>query len=300
MSLPVVHHESYGVDIGPHVFPTRKYGLVLARLLERDVIASRDVHVPEPATDEQLARVHTGAWLRKLRSGSLTERERLLLEVPYSRDLWEASRTCAGGSILAGRLALDRGAALHVGGGFHHAFPDHGEGFCAIHDVAVAVRTLCAEDGLGRALVVDLDVHHGNGTAAIFSDDEAVFTFSMHQENNYPLVKPASDLDLALPDRIGDEEYLNRLDDHLPRVVREHAPGLAFYLAGADPYREDQLGGLALTREGLRRRDERVVEALGDAGVPVAICLAGGYAQDTDHTIEIHCATAEVAAAAVA
>lgn len=181
--------------------------------------------------------------------------------------------------------------AAHVGGGFHHAFSGHGEGFCLLNDVAVALRTLLAEGAVERAAVVDLDVHHGNGTAAIFRDDPAVFTFSMHQERNYPMPKPPGDLDVGLDDGTGDEEYLAILDERLGSIIRKHRPELVIYLAGADPYGDDQLGGLALTLEGLRRRDRMVFDACGDAGIPVAVTLAGGYAVREADTVEIHAAT---------
>ncbi|MBI1723949.1 MAG: histone deacetylase [Gemmatimonadetes bacterium] len=277
--------------MGPHVFPTAKYRLVKERLIADATIAAADFVRPEPATDAEVALVHTAAYLRKIATDGFAIPERLALEVPFSPGLREASWLCAGGSILVARLALQRGVAVHLGGGFHHAFPDHGEGFCLINDVAIAIRVLCRDGAIRRALVIDLDVHHGNGTAAIFADDEDVFTFSMHQENNYPAWKPPSDLDIGLDDGAGDEEYLGALGSHLPRIIERHRPGLAVYLAGADPYREDQLGGLGLTLAGLRRRDALVLEACRARGVPVAVLLAGGYAVRQEDTIEIHCNT---------
>lgn len=188
---------------------------------------------------------------------------------------------------------------MHLGGGFHHAFPDHGEGFCLINDVAVAIRMLRRDRLADRCMVIDLDVHHGNGTAAIFADEPEVFTFSMHQEHNYPLWKPPSDLDIGLADGTGDTEYLAQLETHLPRIVRAHRPDLAFYLAGADPYEEDQLGGLRLTIDGLRRRDRFVLETLRGEKVAAAVTLAGGYARNQNDTIEVHCNTAREAKAHV-
>jgi acetoin utilization deacetylase AcuC-like enzyme len=295
--LPVVHHPAYEVDIGPHVFPTVKYRLVRDRLLHDGVIADADIVAPEPVRDADVLLAHTPEYVRKIRMGALSVGEQLVLEVPFSPALREAMWLCAGGTHLAGRLALERGIAFHLGGGFHHAFADHGEGFCLINDVAVAIRMLLRDGAIERAVVVDCDVHHGNGTAAIFQNDPAVFTLSMHQEANYPAWKPPSDLDLGLEDHTGDGEYLTLLDAHLPRVVAEHRPDLAFYLAGADPYAEDQLGGLALTKDGLRRRDQAVMRILRRADVPVAIVLAGGYAQHQNDTVEIHATTATVAAA---
>jgi acetoin utilization deacetylase AcuC-like enzyme len=198
-----------------------------------------------------------------------------------------------GGTLLAGRLALEHGCAAHLGGGFHHAFASHGEGFCLLNDVAVAARVLIAGSKIERVAVVDLDVHQGNGTAAIFADDQSVFTFSMHQENNYPAEKPPSDLDLGLDDHASDEVYLDLLSEHLPKVLEGHDPDLVFYLAGADPYRDDQLGGLGLTLEGLRRRDQFVYDSLRDRDTALAVVLAGGYAFRSEETVAIHVATIE-------
>lgn len=291
MSLRVVWHERYEVDIGPHVFPTAKYRLVRERLLEEGTIRPEDVIRSEPATDDQIRLVHTAAYVEKINNDSFTLQERALLEVPFSPALREASWLCAGGSILAGRQALEHGVAVHLGGGFHHAFPDHGEGFCLINDVAVAIEVLRHEGAVRKALVVDLDVHHGNGTAAIFAKEPDVFSFSMHQQNNYPAWKPRSDLDVGLRDRTGDDEYLALLERHLAEILERHRPELTFYVAGADPYEEDQLGGLALTLEGLRARDRAVFELCRKAGSPVAVAFAGGYAAHSADTVEIHCGT---------
>ena len=300
MPVPVVWHPAYEVDIGAHVFPTRKYRLVRDRLLAESTIQAADLREPAPASDEDVGLVHTVDYVRRINTGSLSRDEQLVLEVPFSPALRVATWLCAGGSTLAGRLALERGIAVHLGGGFHHAFPDHGEGFCLINDVAIGIRVLQREGVVRRAVVVDLDVHHGNGTADIFRDDPDVFTFSMHQERNYPAHKPPSDLDLGLEDGAGDAEYLTLLERHLPDLLARHRPDLVLYLAGADPYRMDQLGGLSLTLEGLRRRDRMVFERAMAAGIPVAVCLAGGYATRTDDTVEIHCTTVREAAAALA
>jgi acetoin utilization deacetylase AcuC-like enzyme len=254
---------------------------------------------PEPATDAQVLRVHTPQYVEKIRAGTLSAAERMRLEVPFTDGLREAMWLCAGGTLLTARQALEHGVAVHLGGGFHHAFAGHGEGFCLINDVAIAVRALQDEGGVRRSVIVDLDVHQGNGTASIFAGDAEVFTFSMHQENNYPARKPASDLDIGLPDRTGDAAYLALLEENLPRILQTHRPQLAFYLAGADPWEGDQLGGLALTRAGLRQRDDTVLRLTGEAGVPVAIVLAGGYAHSPDDTVEIHCNTVRAARARV-
>ncbi len=292
--LPVIWHRAYEVDIGPHVFPTQKYRLIVERLVEKQSIRRDDLLTPEPAADADVALVHTAEYVGKIKSGGLSAQEQLVLEVPFSPQLQEAMWLCAGGSTLSARLALEKRVAVHLGGGFHHAFPDHGEGFCLINDVAIAIRTLQREHTVQRAAVIDLDVHHGNGTAAIFAEDPEVLTFSMHQQNNYPPRKPPSDLDIGLGDRTEDAEYMDALDRVLPKVVA-HRPDLVFYLAGADPYRWDQLGGLSLTIEGLRRRDDFVLEALTSHDVPVAVVLAGGYALRPDDTVEIHCGTLRAA-----
>jgi acetoin utilization deacetylase AcuC-like enzyme len=298
-SLTVVWHPDYEVDIGPHVFPTQKYRLARDRLLAEGTLAEANFRQPEPATDGDVALAHTTEYVQKIRTATLSPLEQLQLEVPFSPELREAMWLCAGGSILTATLALEHGVALHLGGGYHHAFPDHGEGFCLINDVAIAIRRLLTNHMISRALVIDLDVHHGNGTAAIFADDGAVFTCSFHQQNNYPAWKPPSDLDQGLADGTCDQQYLSLLDDHLSRIVPEHRPDLAFYLAGADPYREDQLGGLGLTLEGLRRRDDKVLAHLREAEVPVAVALAGGYARQPEDTVEIHCGTVRAAADAL-
>ena len=296
--MPIVWHAGYEVDIGPHPFPTRKYRLVRDALLAEGTVAPADLVEAAPATDDQVALVHTSDYLRKIETGTLSVEERLLLEVPFSPALRDAAWITAGGSTLAGRLAINHeqgGIAVHLGGGFHHAFPDHGEGFCLINDVAIAIRVLQREGIIRRAMVVDLDVHHGNGTAATFQSDPDVFTFSMHQERNYPAWKPPSDVDIGLEDGTGDTEYVSLLERHLPDLVARHRPDLVFYLAGADPYQFDQLGGLGLTLEGLRRRDALVFERATRAGVAVAVCLAGGYAVRTDDTVAIHCNTVRAA-----
>lgn len=289
--MEVIWHPGYEVDIGPHVFPTRKYRLVRDQLLTDRVLAEGDFALAEPVTDDDVRLVHTADYVRKITEGTLSAEERLVLEVPYSPALREAMWLCAGGTLRAARAALRDGVAVHLGGGFHHAFPDHGEGFCLINDVAIAVRRLVRDGAIDRAVVVDLDVHHGNGTAAVFAGEPAAFTFSMHQQRNYPWAKPPSDLDLGLEDGMGDAEYLALLGRSLPDIVERHRPALAVYLAGADPYQQDQLGGLGLTMDGLRRRDALVLEACRARGVPVAVMLAGGYALRPSDTVAIHAAT---------
>jgi acetoin utilization deacetylase AcuC-like enzyme len=295
--LSVVWSPEYEVDIGPHVFPTRKYRLTRERLLGEGTLRESSFLLSEPASEEEIGLVHTPEYVRKIRSCDFEPWEILRMEVPFNPEIRDASFLCAGGTILTGHRALEEGVAVHLGGGFHHAFADHGEGFCIINDVAVAARVLLSQGAAERIVVVDLDVHQGNGTAHIFARDLNVFTLSVHQENNYPTPKPPSHLDLGLPDGTGDEAYLAVLKRHLPQVLEDHEPDLVLYLAGADPYREDQLGGLDLTISGLRARDELVMGEATSRGIGVGVLLAGGYALRPDHTVEIHCGTVRAAAA---
>ncbi len=289
LPFKIVYSNGYDLNLGEHVFPSKKYRMVHDHLLSEGLADESDFVEPDPASDEDILRIHTPEWAGRLKSGELSHEELAQMEVPWSPELVRAVWLAAGGSTLAGRLALTDGCGANLAGGFHHAFAGHGEGFCAINDVAVAIRTLQATGEASRCLVIDLDVHHGNGTAALFAGDESVFTLSMHQENNYPVVKPPSDLDLGLPDGIKDDDYLDQLDEALRTVEnRFDKPDLAFYLAGADPYREDQLGGLGLTLAGLRQRDDRVFEWAKTRGVPISLMLAGGYAVDVFDTIQIH------------
>jgi len=290
----LVYHPGYDLNLGDHVFPARKYRLIRESLLRESFAGLGDFVEPEPATDQDVLRVHEAGWVQRLKTGTLSEAEILTLEIPYSRAMVEGFWLATGGTILAARNALRDRIGFNIGGGFHHAFADHGEGFCAIHDVAIAIRALQHERLIEKALVVDCDVHHGNGTAAIFAGDRGVLTLSLHQFHNYPSVKPPSAIDVNLPDGVGDEEYLDRLNGAL-QVAMSFQPDLAIYVAGADPYREDQLGGLKLTMPGLERRDRMVFETALAQSVPVAVVLAGGYARDTDDTVRIHCNTAKAA-----
>ena len=298
LPTPIVYSRHYAIDIGLHVFPTVKYQLIRDELdrPQRELPAFEFVE-PAPAGWDELALVHSEDYLQRLRTGSLTGEEVAQLELPWSPAMVDGFRLMAGGSILAARLACrapgDFMPAIHIGGGLHHAFPNHGEGFCPVNDVAVAVRVMQAQ-GVERHAIVDLDVHHGNGTAFIFADDDRIFTFSMHQQHNYPMWKPRGSLDIGLPDGAHDATYLRELERALPLVVA-HRPDCVYYLAGADPYEDDQLGGLRLSKQGLRTRDRLVIETVRDAGLPLVITMAGGYARHVEDTVGIHMATIEEA-----
>lgn len=296
LPFKLIYHDGYDLRLGAHVFPSQKYRMIRERLLAEKLAAPEDFLAPEPASDDDVRLAHSAEWVRKLRTGRLSAVEQMRLEVPYSKELVEAFWLAAGGSILAGRRALAEGIAVSIGGGFHHAFPEHGEGFCAINDIAIAIRRLQKDGAIRTAMVVDTDVHQGNGTAEIFSGDGDVFTLSIHQENNYPMPKPRSDIDVGLADGTGDADYLAILEKHLVRAFEHFHPDLLVYVAGADPYRDDQLGGLALTIEGLRARDRLVFDFVRRRGAPVAATLAGGYARRVEDTVTIHVNTILAAA----
>jgi acetoin utilization deacetylase AcuC-like enzyme len=291
LPFKLIYRDEYDLNLGPHVFPSQKYRMIHDRLLADGIAAPQDFLAPEPASDEDVLRVHSQEYVRKLKTGTLSPDEVARLEIPYSKELMRAAWLAAGGSILAGRRALNDGWAANIGGGFHHAYADHGEGFCVLHDVAIAIRSLQFDRAIERAMIVDTDVHQGNGTASIFGGDSDVFTLSIHQERNYPYAKPPSTMDINLPDGVGDEDYLAILEKHLHRAFQDFAPHVLFYVAGADPYREDQLGGLALSMEGLAKRDALVFDYAKRNRVPVAMTLAGGYARRVDDTVRIHVGT---------
>jgi acetoin utilization deacetylase AcuC-like enzyme len=288
LPFKLIYHEGYDLHLGTHVFPSQKFRLIEEKLIADGIASKGDFLAPDPAQDEDVLRVHTPDYVRKLKSGTLSHAEIMRMEVPYSLALVDAVWLAAGGSILAGQRALADGRASNIGGGFHHAYPDHGEGFCVLHDVAIAIRRLQFDGRIERAIVVDTDVHQGNGTAAIFAHDESVFTLSIHQENNYPNPKPPSIIDINLPDGTSDDDYLAILEKHLHKAFEEFSPQILFYVAGADPYREDQLGGLDLTIPGLIRRDALVFDYAKRHGTPVATTLAGGYAHHLQDTVQIH------------
>jgi len=319
--LPLlVYSERETLPIGDHLFRAGKYGAVRERLLQGgDFTESEFVSAP-PCEEDDLLLVHTKRWVDKLRQGTLSVREELELELPYSKELVEAFLHVAGGSIAAARLALRNRCCVHIGGGFHHAFADHGEGFCLINDVAVAIRRVQRDGLIARAMVIDCDAHQGNGTAAIFgtggpepfpppswstpmrapartttvktSEARDVFTVSLHQESNYPHWKPASSIDVNLPDGIPDGEYLEWLQTALKEARARFEPELVCYVSGADPYRGDQLAGLGMSIEGLKQRDLMVFRFCREHGFPVMTTLAGGYAERPEDTVTIHANTA--------
>jgi acetoin utilization deacetylase AcuC-like enzyme len=319
LPFKLVYSDGYYLPIGAHVFPAEKYRRIRDRLLETGVAEASDVLEPQPATDQDILLVHQPEYVQKLKTGTLSPREEMEMEIPYSRDLADAFWLAAGGSILAARQCLTDRVSISIGGGFHHAFPDHGEGFCMIHDVAVAIRRLQRDDKIRTAMTLDCDVHQGNGTAAIFAGTRTasallpssyastvepprgaprakmrgahagdVFTISLHQHNNYPLWKPPSSIDVDLPDGCGDDDYLAWLDNALSSGLRQFDPDLLCYVAGADPYRKDQLGGLDLTMEGLKKRDDLVFRVARARDIPVMVTFAGGYAQNVEDTVTIH------------
>jgi acetoin utilization deacetylase AcuC-like enzyme len=286
------YHPSYQVALPPgHPFPMSKYSLLKDRLLAEGILAEGDILQPEPLDNETLELVHTHEYLAKLASSGLSAAEQRRLGLPWSEALWQRSRLASAGTVLAARTALDRGLAGNLAGGTHHAFADHGEGFCVLNDVAIAIRKLQAECSIERAAVIDLDVHQGNGTAAIFEADAEVFTFSMHGERNYPLAKMRSNLDVPLTDGVGDAEYLEALRRHLPTVLDTANADIVFYLAGVDVAAGDRYGKLALTDEGIRQRDRWVIEAVRNRRLPLSIVLAGGYAATRARTVELHAHT---------
>lgn len=319
LPFKLVYSDDYYLPIGAHVFPAEKYRRIHHRLLETGVAEAADFVIPQPASDQDVLLVHTRDYVHKLKTGTLSAREELEMEVPYSPELVRAFWMAAGGSILAAEYALQNRVGFNIGGGFHHAFPDHGEGFCMIHDVAIAIRRMQRDEKITRAMTVDCDVHQGNGTAVIFASTRSltgslpstspsalrplspakvrgsyatdVFTISLHQENNYPMWKPPSSIDVDLPDDLGDDDYLAWLDNALSSGLRQFDPELICYVAGADPYREDQLGGLSLTIEGLKRRDQLVFRVAHARQIPVMVTFAGGYAQRVEDTVTIHCNT---------
>lgn len=298
-SYPMLFWSSaaYAIPLPPgHRFPMAKYALLRDGIIAEGIASATDVMEPQSARRDELLLVHTRDYVDRFSEGGLDAMEIRRLGFPWSPQLVERSRRSVGGTIAAARAACDAGVAMNLAGGTHHAFADHGEGFCAFNDVAVAIRVLQRDGRIARAAVVDLDVHQGNGTHAVFAGDDAVFTFSMHGGRNYPFHKVAGCMDIELPDGTGDGAYLTALAGALPAVLRDARPDLVLYLAGADPHEHDRLGRLSLTTDGLARRDAMVMQTCRDVGIPVAVVIGGGYGRDIHESVAIHVATARIAA----
>ncbi len=289
-----VYSDDYWmVDLGKHVFPVKKYRMIYEKLLT--VGAKRENFLePQPVADEDLLLIHTPKYLKKLKAGNLSPGEIQTLELPYSKDLTKFAWLYVGGTILAAEQAMIDGLCVHIGGGFHHAFPDHGEGFCVLNDVAVALEKLKKEGKIQKAMVVDCDLHQGNGTAAIFAKKDYAFTFSIHQMDIYPAEKSSSSLDVGLWSGDGDDQYLAALREHFPRLYQKFRPDLVFYIAGADPLEGDRLGGLAVTKEGLLKRDTIIIEWARRMGIPLVVVFAGGYSPDIKDNVAVHINTIRV------
>jgi acetoin utilization deacetylase AcuC-like enzyme len=278
-----------------HRFPQRKYSLLRQLVEESGLIPAGDLHIPETASDEDLLRIHTQDYIKRVKEGRLSDKELRRIGLPWSPELVERSYRSVGGTIAACRAAFDKGVAISLSGGTHHAHADHGGGYCIFNDVAVAARAMQAEGRVERAVILDCDVHQGDGTASIFAQDPTVFTFSIHGDRNYPFHKPPSDMDIPLPDGTGDEVYCEALEKGLEQALQIANANLAIYLAGADPYHDDRFGRLALTKEGLRTRDRIVLEACREWGLPTAIVMSGGYARRVEDVAEIHFNTIKIA-----
>jgi acetoin utilization deacetylase AcuC-like enzyme len=296
--LRVFHSDSHLVPLpAGHRFPMPKYALLRQGLLEGGLLQPGELVPAEPVPLAALARVHTQRWLAAVVEGRLSEAEVRRLGFPWSEALVLRSRAAVEGTCAAANAALEEGFAGNLAGGTHHAFADHGEGFCVFNDIAVSIRALQASGRLARAAVVDLDVHQGNGTAALFAGDPSVFTFSMHGEHNFPFRKERSSLDVGLEDGTGDAAYLDALYRHLPRVLDAAQPELVYYQAGVDPLAEDTLGRLSLTEAGLEARDRFVFESARHRGLPLVVTLGGGYARPLACTIAAHLGTYRAARA---
>jgi acetoin utilization deacetylase AcuC-like enzyme len=298
--MRVCYSDRYLVPLPPaHPFPMPKYRMARDRLLAEGSITHWHLVEPPPAGDEDILLVHTPDYWNACARGELTAREIRRIGFPWTEALVRRSRASAQGTIIAARNALRDGVASNLAGGTHHAYPDHGEGYCVLNDIAIAARVLQRDRLAQRIAVIDCDVHQGNGTAAIFKDDPAVFTFSIHGQNNFPARKERSKLDISLPDGVGDEDYLALLSQSVPRILDGFKPDFVFYQAGVDPFERDRLGKLKLTIEGLRQRDEFVISSCREREIPVVTVMGGGYARDINDTVEAHCNTVRVALGSV-
>ena len=278
-----------------HRFPMAKYQLLRQRLLDSQLVDADEMIVPPPASRLELELVHHTAYVDKVFQGTLSEKEIRRIGFPWTPEMVERARRSVGATLAACRSALTHGIAANLAGGTHHAYPDHGEGYCVFNDVAVAARAMQAESRAGKVLIIDCDVHQGNGTAAIFQGDETVFTFSIHGAKNFPYHKERGDLDIALPDGTGDEAYVEALEEGLEQAFSRFTADLGIYVSGADPFEGDRLGRLALSKVGLERRDRLALGRCSQAGLPVAVTMAGGYARQVENTVDIHFRTIEIA-----
>ena len=296
MTLHCWTSARYTITLPPgHRFPIAKYALLRDAVIGTGLVEQANVHEPDRASVDSLRLVHTERYVRAVMDGTLSDAEQRRIGLPWSESLVERSCRAVGGTVEAATAALDFGLTMNLAGGTHHAFPDHGEGFCVFNDVAVAIRTLQRDGRIRRAAVIDLDVHQGNGTHAVFADDASVYTFSMHGGRNYPFHKVPGTLDVELPDGTGDEAYLTALASALPKVISAAAPDLVIYLAGADSHEGDRLGRLRLTFDGLARRDVMVLDACREVGIPVAITIAGGYGSNIEDSVQVHLNTVRIA-----
>jgi acetoin utilization deacetylase AcuC-like enzyme len=295
--LKAFYSDEFGFPLPEgHRFPIAKFGMVRAAVTALALVPPDELSVPEPISDGAVLRAHDEGYVRRLEAGRLTTKEMHRIGLPWSPELMVRTRYTVGGTLAACRAALDDGIAMNLAGGYHHAFRDHGQGFCLLNDIVIAVRVLQAEGRIGRAVVLDCDVHQGNGTASLAADDPTVFTFSIHNEDNFPLFKVPSDMDIGLHDGTGDAEYLAALVPGVRSALEQAGADLALYLAGADPYEGDLLGRLAMTKAGLAARDRMVLGMCRAAGAPVAVLMAGGYGLHLEDTVEIHTQTVRVAA----
>ena len=294
--MKIFYADQFAIPLpAKHTFPVQKYALLRKRLLASNRVASENFHVSPAATLEEITRVHGEDYIRRLLNGELTPKELRPIGLPWSREIVERTRRSAGGTVAACRSALLERISVNLGGGTHHAFHNRGQGYCILNDAAIAVRALQAENRVEKALIIDCDVHQGNGTAALFKNDPTVFTFSIHGKKNFPYKKEKSDLDIALEDGTGDDQYLQELQHGLTVSLERIQANLVIYLAGADPFEKDRFGRLALTKNGLAQRDQMVFKACDAAGLPVAVTMAGGYSRQVNDTVDIHFQTVTAA-----
>ncbi len=287
--LKIFYSDTFAIPLPEnHTFPVSKYSLLRERIMAARIVDPEDLQIPKPASDNDILRAHHPDYWQRLQTGELTPKEIRRVGLPWSPQIVIRARHSVGGTIEACRAAMRDGVAVNLGGGTHHAFSDSGQGYCWLNDSVIASRAIQSKNLATRILIIDCDVHQGNGTAAILRHDPSIFTFSIHGKHNFPFRKEKGDLDLALEDGDGDRPYLEALEGGLIRAIESARAQLAIYLAGADPFKDDRFGRLALTKEGLAERDRRVLRHCADAGLPVAITMAGGYARRVADTVDIH------------